>query len=157
MNFCFVIDELLAASSQPGSNRRLPNYLSLYKENGVKVLYSLAKRIDLPSEFEKQYKTYFFKINDYEVPTMDELDSIVDTILAHMKKNEPVNVSCSTGIGKSSMVITAVLMKHKNITKDEAIKIVAEHRYVSLEDGTKELLKQYEQRVVVKEELEAAS
>ena len=33
MNFCFVIDNKLSASSQPGKNKRLSFYLELYKEN----------------------------------------------------------------------------------------------------------------------------
>jgi len=157
MNFCFVIDELLAASSQPGKNRRLPAYLDLYKENEIRVLYSLHKKIELPREYKSYFKSYLFKIDDYEIPSLNDLDVIVNTIIKHLKKKEPVNVNCSTGIGKSSLIITAVIMKYQNLPLKETLKRVMEHRYVSLEDGVRELLLHYEELVVVKEELEAAS
>lgn len=144
MNFCFVLDDLLAASSQPGKNRRIQAYLDLYKENNIKVLLSLYKKIHLPEDYKDDFITYYYKINDSEIPALEELDKIVDTVMMHITRKEAVNVNCAAGISKSGLVLIAVLMKYHDIDYQEAFGIVSEHRYAIEEEETKLLLTDYQ-------------
>ena len=140
MNFCFVLDELLSASSQPGKNKRLSYYLDLYKENNIKVLLSLYKKIELPPKYKKSFHTYFYYLDEFESPPLDYLDEIVNVIIKHLKKKEPVNVNCAAGITNSGMLLVAVIMKFNEI----GFKVVAQHRY-GIEDPDKiHFLKLYE-------------
>ncbi|HMB01949.1 MAG TPA: dual specificity protein phosphatase family protein, partial [Spirochaetota bacterium] len=139
MNFCFVIDNLLSASSHPGKNRRMHQYINLYNENKIKVLYSVQKKIQLEPEQADNFILYHHKLEVLEVPPMDEVNKIVDEILYHIKKEQPVNVSCETGIGRSSLICMAVVMKYYGIGVNEAYKLINQHRYVNMEDGVREL------------------
>jgi protein-tyrosine phosphatase len=144
MNFCFVIDNKLSASSQPGKNKRLAYYLDLFKENDVKVLLSTYKKVNLPEEYVKDFKTYFFPLSEFENPTISQLDEIVNTIIRHIKKNEAVNVNCAAGISNSNMVLIAVVMKFRELGVHEAAEYVGQFRGTLHEPEKISLLRDYE-------------
>lgn len=145
MNFCFVINDLLSASSQPGKNRRTKYYMDLYKENNIKVLVSLYKTIDIPEEHAGSFLTYYFKFDDIKSGGIQQLDEIVNIIIEHIKKDEPVNVNCEGGITESATVLTATLMKHLELSHKEAYEKVSEHRYAMEDEESEKLLMGYEE------------
>ncbi|MBL8991779.1 MAG: dual specificity protein phosphatase family protein [Spirochaetia bacterium] len=144
MNFCFVLDDLLSASSQPGKNRRVQAYLDLYKENNIKVLVSLYKKIDPPEGYEDDFTYYHFKLEDGEIPSPQKIDSVVNIILKHLRRKEPVNVNCAAGISHSALVLIATLMKFEEISYESAFIKVSDQRYALEEDEYKQALRQYE-------------
>ena len=154
MNFCFVINNLLSASSQPGKNRRLNYYLELYKENNIKVLISLHKKLDLPDTFDSSFKTYLFKYNQIAV-TPEKIDEVVEVILKHVRKNEPVNVNCEGGITESGTILTATLMKYLELSYKDAFKRVSEHRFALGDDESTNMLIQYEKFLANKNRVSA--
>jgi len=147
MNFCFVYNELLSASSQPGATERISSYLALFRENNIKVLISLHKDIELPAKYKSFFTTYYFPIPDYETPDLDYLDKIAKTAIKHIKKDEPVNVNCAAGIGRSGTILVAILMKYKKMKYEDALEIVRKHRYAVETDEQEEILKEYEERI----------
>jgi protein-tyrosine phosphatase len=144
MNFCFVLDDLLSASSQPGKNRRITDYLTLYRENNIKALVSLYKKIELPKEFEGLFTTYHFKIDDLQVPSVKQVDEIVDTIIKHLRKKEAVNINCAAGISHSGLILIAVMMKYLELDYGTSYRKVSEQRYAMEEDDYKGVLIGYE-------------
>ena len=144
MNFCFVVNDLLSASSQPGKNRRIKYYMDLYKENNIKVLVSLYKRIDLPEEYTGQFQTYYFKWRDMENDNIGQLDYVVDVILKHISKKEAVNVNCEAGITESAVVLTATIMKYLGLPYRKAFEKVREQRYAMEDEASFSLLRAYE-------------
>lgn len=144
MNFCFVIDGLLAASSQPGKNKRLTYYLDLYRDSGIKVLISLYKKIIVPDNYKKDFLLYHMPIDEYETPSLIEVDKIVDTIIKHIKKGEPVNINCAAGISNSSMILIAAIMKYENANYEDAFKKVSDSRFALDEPEKESFLKDYE-------------
>ncbi|MBN8219141.1 MAG: dual specificity protein phosphatase family protein [Spirochaetes bacterium] len=144
MNFCFVLDDLLSASSQPGKNRRIQDYLQLYRENNIRVLLSLYKRLDLPADWGEEFLTYHLKITDFEAPSLDMLDRIVDQIIVHLRKKEAVNVNCAAGISHSGLVCTAVLMKYLELDSATAHAKVAEQRGALEDEEHLARLREYE-------------
>jgi len=143
MNFCFVYNNLLSASSQPGKNKRTSYYLDLYKENQIKVLVSLYKKIILPKEYENEFQIYFYPISEIEYPSMEIIDEIVDLIIRHIKKKEPVNVNCAAGISTSAMILSATLMKLLETNCDDAMNIISKNRYALEEFEKIFILREY--------------
>ncbi|HBE03432.1 MAG: hypothetical protein A2096_00500 [Spirochaetes bacterium GWF1_41_5] len=144
MNFCFVYEELLSASSQPGASERLETYLSLYRENGIKVLISLHKVIKLPDKFKKYFTVYNIPLSENEVPSIEQIDKIVKTAVKHLKKKESVNINCASGIERSGIILVAVLMRFLNKSYHDALKMVSEHRYGVESREIENLLVEYE-------------
>lgn len=145
MNFCFVINNLLSASSQPGKTRRIKYYMDLYEENNIKVLLSLYKPIETPEGYERKFKIYHFKwVDIIKNNSIDGLDHIVDVILGHLSQKEAVNVNCEGGINESSIVLVATIMKYKSVPYEVAFKKVSDHRYAMKDQETVSLFKSYE-------------
>ncbi len=144
MNFCFVLDDLLSASSQPGKNRRVQAYLDLYKENNIKVLVSLYKKIDPPEGYETDFTYHHFKLEDGEIPAPKKIDDIVNIVIKHLRRKEPVNVNCAAGISHSALVLIATLMKFQEMSYEAAYLKVSDQRYALEEEEYKQALKQYE-------------
>ena len=152
MNFCFVINDLLSASSQPGKNRRAKYYFDLYRENNIKVLLSLYKKIELPPEYQFHFRTYHFEYVDL-INDPREFDQVVDIIIGHLKKREASNINCEAGISQSAVLLTGVLMKFYRISYHEAFKRIAEHRYPVEDDEAVSHLLAYESYLRVPSQL----
>ena len=144
MNFCFVVDNLLSASSQPGKNRRIKYYMDLYKENNIKVLVSLHRKIEVPEEYSGKFEIYHFKWSDIENSDVKNLDHIVNIVLSHVNKKEAVNINCEGGTANSAAMLAATIMKYKGISKENALEIISKHRYAMGDDESTQLLETYE-------------
>lgn len=157
MNFCFVIDDLLSASSQPGKNRRIQDYLQLYRENNIRVLVSLYKKIDLPPEWVDEFSTYHMKTTDTETPSIAMLDSITEVVVRHLRKKEAVNVNCAAGISHSGLVCAATIMRFFEQDAATAHRKVAEQRCALEEEDHLALLQQYERLLARRNDVRAAT
>ncbi len=144
MNFCFIIDSLLSASSQPGKNRRIKYYMDLYKENKIKALVSLHRKIEIPEEYVGKFEIYHFKWNDIINGAIEDLDDIVNIALDYINKKEAVNINCEGGTTNSAIMLAAILMKHRDISQNNAFQIISERRYAVEEHDTIELLENYQ-------------
>lgn len=157
MNFCFVIEDLLSASSQPGKNRRIQDYLQLYRENNIRVLISLYKRIDLPVDWTDEFTTYHIKTTDTETPSIALLDSITEVVVRHLRKKEAVNINCAAGISHSGLVCAASIMRFFEQDAATAHRRVAEQRCALEEEDHIALLQQYERLLSRRSEVRATT
>lgn len=143
MNFCFVIDNMLSASSQPGKNKRLSQYFTVYEESGIRVLVSLYKDITIPEKYEKRFEKYHFYIDETTLPDYSYLDKIVNLVIEKIQEKKPVNINCGSGMRISTMVLIAVIMKLRDFTYDEALSAVSEVRFAALDIEEENYLKKY--------------
>ena len=150
MNFCFIIDQLLSISSQPGINRRLQYYVNQYKENNVQVLVSLYKEIEKTNELSSfTLYHYPFMIQEATDEGLSYLDKIVSTVTYHMNKDETVNINCKSGISESSIILIAIMMKHGKMNYEEATTYISKYRYAESTEASTQLLKAYEKRYLL--------
>jgi atypical dual specificity phosphatase len=125
-NFSWVIENKLAGSGTPMT---LEQYRWLIKNNirsivtvrefplPEKWLYDSEKDTSIKEDYRFEY------VKDYGVPTLEELDSIVDYIdFKIMKENKPLLVHCAAGKGRTGTILAAYLLKKRNISSLDAIK-----------------------------------
>ena len=95
-------DFLLASDIKAVVNVRAERQddVELYRQNGVDYL---------------QIKTL-----DVMVPSPKDLDEGVAFIHEHVQADEPVLIHCAKGRGRSATLLAAYLMRHENMTYEEA-------------------------------------
>lgn len=86
----------------------VPNLIKTYNENGI--------------------STKHVSIVDQGIPTIEELDEIVDWMDAKFKKNEKVLVHCVGGLGRTGTIVAAYLKKYRRYSTEEAINMVRKSR-----------------------------
>eukprot|EP01100_Stratorugosa_tubuloviscum_P003966 TRINITY_DN1974_c0_g1_i1.p1 TRINITY_DN1974_c0_g1~~TRINITY_DN1974_c0_g1_i1.p1 ORF type:complete len:244 (-),score=58.82 TRINITY_DN1974_c0_g1_i1:98-829(-) len=82
--------------------------------------------IDLISEYgQLSYGLLWFPINDFEAPSVSQLDSfnnLIDRIYYFLERNVNVMVHCHAGIGRTGLVLACFLLKYGNKSPSDAIK-----------------------------------
>lgn len=107
-------------SEKPFDLKALTDYIAYLTKNRIKyiiVLLTMSEifnyyKFDLIKFYnEKGFKVYHFPISDYSVPKdFNKFNIFIDTIISLLKKSN-IAVHCSGGIGRTGVIITAVLSK----------------------------------------------
>ena len=72
------------------------------------------------------------------VPEFDDLIHAVDFIHRRITNNEPVLVHCLAGMGRTGVVLACYLVKHQNMSADEATQKIREERPGSIQSYPQE-------------------
>ena len=65
---------------------------------------------------------------DHSVPTIDQLQFGVDALEKFVSQKKKIYIHCKNGHGRSSTLMCAYLMKTRNISYEDAFRIVQKHR-----------------------------
>jgi atypical dual specificity phosphatase len=134
-NFNWVIEGKLAGSGLPSSSKEIR---WLAKQQGIRSIVTIKDK-PLPSEWfgssiissTNSTIEYFPKIDyfhisieDYGVPSVEELDYVVNYITRQIDKGKPVMVHCSGGRGRTGTILAAYLIKNEkgDMNAEQAIK-----------------------------------
>jgi len=133
-NFSWIIDGLLAGSGMPTSREEM----DWVKGNGIKAVLTLIED-SLPKSWLQDIDYLHFPIVNRAAPDIEDIDSAVNFIDEHVKKNKPVMVHCAAGKGRTGTILAAYLIKFKGFDAKSAIEKIRNMRPGSIEDDSQEI------------------
>jgi len=135
--------------ARPRGNDWLEDEITNLKNNQVGVLVSLLERdeiydlnLDLEKELclTKNISYINYPIPDRDVPKQnDNTDQLIDSLTKKLNEGLSVVVHCRMGIGRSSIIAAAVLLKY-NLKTNDIIENIIRIRGIKVPDTEKQLL-----------------
>jgi len=147
-NFSWVISGKLAGSALPeeaysdGSAMWKPfspsdttgttttDLADLYAR-GIRCLVSLTERAEGLGPYcrEAGLDWHFYPITDFGIPdNIESFDGLITTIINSMNRNRPVCVHCFAGIGRTGLVLCAIVGRYLRLSAERAISSVRKIR-----------------------------
>jgi len=134
-NFSWIIENKLAGCGLPVSREEF----EWLHQRGIKTIVTV-REVPLPSEWIKDRIDYLhLKVEDFNAPSLEELDAAVDYIDQQISKNKPVMIHCAAGKGRTGTVLAAYLIKKENISAVEAVIKIRKLRSGSIQSQTQEM------------------
>ncbi len=132
-NFSWMLEGKLAGSAIPTSF----DEVRWAMEQGIKSIVTIREE-PLDKSWTKDVKYAHIISNDMGVPEFNDLVQAVDFIHKRITNNEPVLVHCLAGLGRTGVILACYLVKHQNISTDEAIQKIREERPGSIQSYLQE-------------------
>jgi hypothetical protein len=135
---------LLAESLQLVQCLLIPS--SALHDMQVHVIVSLTE-LPLPSLCDADLSCFLLHhmpVADGTAPSMVDLQAAVDFVESQLNAGRNVAVHCAAGIGRTGTLLTALLMRRRCLSADEALKLLRSSRPGSVETAAQvELLRAY--------------
>lgn len=144
-NFSWLIEDEVAGMARPASYVKDFEFL---KENNIDAIVSLTKyplQKSLIEEFGFEY--IHLPINDFGVPTIEQIEAFIRFTNRLRKDNKRVLVHCDHGIGRTGTMLAIYLVK-KGYNAKDAVSEVRRKRPGSIETVEQEnIVYEYEKIV----------
>jgi len=134
--------------ARPRGEDWLEDEIAHLKKNKVDVLVSLLERneiYDLKLELEEEFcfkkNICFinFPIPDRDIPRLnDNIDRLIGNLTKKINEGDSIVVHCRMGIGRSSIIATAVLLKY-NMNVTEIIENISSIRGLKVPDTDEQI------------------
>lgn len=156
MYFSWIIKGKLAGSSMPLSvediefvkNENISAIVCLVEEDEIEIQdneHNTGMKAYINILKEKQIELLHSPIKDFNAPTIDQTEFILNWIKQKLNENKKVMIHCKGGQGRTGTIIAAFLIREYGYTADEAITTVRILRPGSIENYNQiRFLKYYE-------------
>jgi len=133
----------LATSPQPSPHEWLREDLAAWKDQGAdlvvslqgdgeQVINGLADEADLCRDLGLEF--HRFPITDHGLPdSEDAFVDLIERLHAQSQRNRAIVVHCFAGIGRSTLVAAALLVR-SGLTVTEALELISEARGITVPD-----------------------
>src|ERR687887_330399 len=137
-NFSWVIEGKLAGSGMPMT---FSQFLWVVT-HGIKTIVTL-REVPLPQKWlinniGARIDYLHLEVEDYGVPSIQDMDNTIDYIRLHIQEEKPVMVHCAAGRGRTGTILAAYLLKENGLTAYKAIKKIRKLRPGSIQSTTQE-------------------
>jgi len=144
-NFSWVIENKLAGSARPESERQL----RWLKNKGIKAIVCLNKERPLEEEEVKRlgFEYVFIPVKDFSTPQLEDIREFVSFTNEMLRQNKSVMVCCGAGIGRTGTMLAAYLVSLCS-SPEEALQSVKEKRGMGVESyAQKEAVFEYARQI----------
>jgi len=149
-NFSFIIEGELAGSAHPVLTVSGPEeFKNVLGEYGLGAVVSLDER-GLPAKWPPLMGAEYLhiRIPDFEPPTEDQIDRFIELVEKTKEGGRATLAHCHAGMGRTGTMIACYLVKHQQISADEAINLVRRKRPGSIEThGQEDCVRAYQRRL----------
>ena len=133
----------LATSPQPAPHEWLHDDLAAWKDQGADIVVSLlsdgevqldglAAEADLCRELGLEF--HRFPITDHGLPdSQDTFVDLIERLHAQLQRDRAIVVHCFAGIGRSTLVAAALLVR-AGLTLTDALELISEARGITVPD-----------------------
>lgn len=137
------VDDYVAGSSRPMTLEQL----KWIKEQEIEVIISLTEN-PLPEEWVKGlgFRYFHLPIMDHSAPSPETLKRIIDLMLKEIKEGKKILVHCAAGLGRTGTVLAAYFIARKQLSAEEAMKLVRKLRPGSIESIQERSIREFYQR-----------
>jgi atypical dual specificity phosphatase len=142
MNFSFI-DEYVAGSAGPLSLREV-NWLK--NKKGIRAILSV-KEGPLAKLWVEGIEYLNVPVKNHFPPTLGELRTCVDFVVAQSAAKRKVAVHCQAGKGRTGTVLAAYLVRVYGLQARDAIARIRKLRRGSIERGQEAIIQEYAEDV----------
>ena len=137
------VDDYVAGSSRPMTLEQL----KWIKEQEIEVIISLTEN-PLPEEWVKGlgFRYFHIPIMDHSAPSPETLKRITDLMLKQIREGKKILVHCAAGLGRTGTVLAAYFIAKKQLSAEEAMKLVRKLRPGSIESIQEWSIREFYQR-----------
>ena len=137
-NFSWVIEGKLAGS---GMLMTFSQFLWVVT-HGIKTIVTV-REVPLPRKWLSNsigtgIDYLHLEVEDYGVPSIQDMDNTIDYIRLHIEEKKPVMVHCAAGRGRTGTILAAYLLKENGLTADQAINKIRKLRPGSIQSNRQE-------------------
>jgi len=137
-NFSYVIDGVLAGCAHPDSWGNLQDALCELVDQGIGALVSLDEQgVPLFAIAESGLHYLHLPVEDYGVPTFEQVEQFIDFVERERKLGRAVAVHCRAGYGRTGTALACFLVSQGK-SAGEAIQTVRSKRPGSIETADQE-------------------
>ncbi len=138
LNFSWIEKNVIAGAHYPDDSSDF-DYL---RKNRIKVIICLRQNYhyqDLPAKDLQGFIFYHLPIEDFSIPSDEQVREFWQICQKHEKLRDPIVVHCYAGCGRTGIMLAIwLLLKEKVQTGQEAIEMVRDLRSCSIENNEQE-------------------